>query len=180
MTTFFTSDHHFGHENVISHASRPFANVDEMDAEMIRRWNAVVGKHDHVWHLGDFCWRGKPDQYLNELNGHVHLIYGNHDARSVRKSDRWASSQPYAEIKVDETNLILFHYSMRVWSRCHHGSIHLYGHSHGNLPGDAQSCDVGVDCWDFRPVSLTLIKARLAESPPRQPVDHHGVTPESP
>jgi calcineurin-like phosphoesterase family protein len=68
---------------------------------------------------------------------------------------------------------------MRTWNKRHHGAIHLYGHSHGTLPGDAQSCDVGVDCWDFYPVSLAQIKARLAESPPIEPVDHHGTNPDA-
>lgn len=41
---FFTSDNHFGHEKVIQFDGRPFSSVEEMDTEMIRRWNAKVGK----------------------------------------------------------------------------------------------------------------------------------------
>jgi calcineurin-like phosphoesterase family protein len=108
--------------------------------------------------------------------GRIHLIWGNHDSNQVRNLPRWVSSQPYAEISVDGTNLVLFHYAMRVWNRSHHGALHLYGHSHNTLPGDSGSCDVGVDAWDFRPVSLIEIKEKLARSVPRQPVDHHGVT----
>ena len=54
----------------------------------------------------------------------------------------------------DGLQLVLCHYAMRVWRNSHHGAIHLYGHSHGNLIGDSQSCDVGVDCWRFSPVSI--------------------------
>lgn len=179
MTTFFTSDHHFGHANVIRQCSRPYDDVTAMDTDLIQRWNAVVGKNDIVWHLGDFCWINKPDLYLTALNGNIHLVHGNHDSNATRKSPLWASSQSYAEIKLDGTNLILLHYSMRVWNKHHHGAIHLYGHSHGSLPGDSQSCDVGVDAWDYRPVTLTQIKMRLAESPPRTPVDHHGAEPDA-
>ena len=46
----------------------------------------------------------------------------------------------------------------------HRGDIHLYGHSHGNLPGTAASTDVGVDCFDFAPVTLDRICERLAEN----------------
>ena len=56
---FFTSDTHFGHENVIRFDGRPFASVEEMDAELIRRWNAKVGKGDLV-----MCWEilsGRPE-----------------------------------------------------------------------------------------------------------------------
>ena len=54
---FFTADLHFGHENVIKLDGRPFANVEEMDEELIRRWNAKVGKGDLVYVLGDMIWQ---------------------------------------------------------------------------------------------------------------------------
>ncbi len=172
MATFFTSDTHFSHKNVISHSHRPFADVTEMDETMIERWNAVVKKHDQVWHLGDFCWHGATaaKALLDRLNGHIHLIWGNHDDNSTRNLTQWASSQPYAELNLDGVKLVLLHYGMRVWNRSNHGSIHLYGHSHGKLAGDSQCCDVGVDCWDFRPISLSQIRDRLATLPPRIPV----------
>ena len=50
---FFTGDLHFGHENVIAFDDRPFKSVEEMDAELIKRWNAKVGKDDFVYVLGD-------------------------------------------------------------------------------------------------------------------------------
>jgi calcineurin-like phosphoesterase family protein len=46
----------------------------------------------------------------------------------------------------------------------HHGDLHLYGHSHGSLPGTAARTDVGVDCFEFRPVTLDEIRVRLAEN----------------
>ncbi|WP_258934193.1 hypothetical protein [Nesterenkonia pannonica] len=52
MTTFFTSDHHFGHANIIRYCDRPFADVAEMDEAMIDRWNETVSPDDEVWVLG--------------------------------------------------------------------------------------------------------------------------------
>ena len=49
---FFTSDLHFGHENAIRFDNRPFKTVEEMDEELIRRWNAKVGKGDLVYVFG--------------------------------------------------------------------------------------------------------------------------------
>ena len=40
--TYFTSDQHFGHFNIIRLSHRPFATVEEMDDELLARWNAKV------------------------------------------------------------------------------------------------------------------------------------------
>lgn len=79
---FFTSDLHFGHENVLRFDSRPFATVEEMDSELIRRWNAKVGRGDLVYVLGDMIWKSRNDDapaLIRSLNGQIILIKGNHD-----------------------------------------------------------------------------------------------------
>ncbi|MGB8900560.1 MAG: hypothetical protein WCC90_15575 [Methylocella sp.] len=49
MSTYFTSDHHFGHAGALGLYRRPFASVAEMDRQMIDWWNSVVGPQDEVW-----------------------------------------------------------------------------------------------------------------------------------
>jgi calcineurin-like phosphoesterase family protein len=177
MTTWFTADPHLGHANIIKYAKRPFDGVQQMDSTIINLWNYRVSPGDTVYVLGDFAFAGH-DLYLGYLNGDKHLVLGNHDhSNRVKAATGWASISHYKEVRVEgeAVPVVCFHYSMRVWNRSHHGAIHLYGHSHGGLPGDSQSCDVGMDCWDFRPVSLSEIKVRLATLPKRggEP-DHHG------
>lgn len=80
MTTWFTSDEHYDHRNIIRFCDRPFGAVLEMQREMIARHNAVVGPDDEVWHLGDFSLNEKTvPQILCQLRGKHHLISGNHD-----------------------------------------------------------------------------------------------------
>ncbi len=173
MTIFFTADTHFAHKRIIELAKRPFTTVEEMDEVMIKRWNAVVTENDVVYHLGDFAWTDHTP-YLRQLNGQKHLILGNHDYDNrVDKAKGWHSVERYRELKIGDDNLVLFHYAMRVWNKSHHGSISLYGHSHGNLLGDDQSLDVGVDCWMFAPITLEQIKNRLSYQPKRFEPDHH-------
>src|SRR3972149_2927673 len=78
---FFTSDTHFNHANIIKYCGRPFGSVDEMNREMITRWNAVVDPEDTVYHLGDFA-LGKVSEWpaiFRQLNGSKKiLIRGNH------------------------------------------------------------------------------------------------------
>ena len=51
---YFTSDLHFGHDNMIRHTGRPFGNAEEMDRILIQKWNQTVSSRDEVYILGDF------------------------------------------------------------------------------------------------------------------------------
>lgn len=178
MATFFTADLHLGHARIIDYCGRPFRSVEQMDAMQIANWNSVVGPQDDVWVVGDFCWGSDAEIYLSRLQGRKHLVWGNHDPDTTTQAAGWESSQPYAEITLNKQKIVLFHYGLRVWNRSGHGALHFYGHSHGGLLGDSQSCDVGVDCFDYRPVDLAAIRRQLRRMPQRggEP-DHHGRTP---
>lgn len=145
-----------------------------MDEDLIARWNAVVGPEDVVYHLGDFayrCHQNRMREIFDRLNGQKSLVLGNHDKIGVVSQLKWADKPThYREVAVDGQRIILFHYGMRVWNAMHPrgdrpGSIQLYGHSHGRLQGTNRSLDVGVDCWDFYPVTLQQIRERMATLP---------------
>jgi calcineurin-like phosphoesterase family protein len=192
MTIFFTADTHFGHNNIVPLTNRPFMDPADavswreckavgetipsalkerleaagklMDNTMIANWNAVVKPKDEVWHLGDFHMskRLRAADYLRQLNGSKRLIRGNHDDMDSYICGLWHSSTQYAEIRVGNTKLVLFHYAMRVWSGSYRKkAIQLFGHSHGILPPLPGQCDVGVDCWNFTPVTLEQILERM-------------------
>ena len=55
----YTSDLHFGHENVIRFDDRPFSDIEEMDRTLIEMWNARVRDEDTVYIVGDVCFRSK-------------------------------------------------------------------------------------------------------------------------
>lgn len=164
--TFFTADHHFGHSGIIDMCQRPFFDVEDMDEGLIRRWNDRVRKGDIVYHLGDFT-MGAPAErgweIFGRLNGRKHLIIGNHDREKVRTLP-WASL-PRDRLLLrhpgEKLPLVLDHYAHRTWPGLHYGAIHLYGHSHGNLLGVGRSLDVGVDVWDFTPVTLAELRPTL-------------------
>jgi len=168
---FFTSDHHFGHKNIIRFCDRPFANVTEMDEELVQRWNALVGHDDTVYHLGDFTLGGRQAarRYLSRLRGVINFLVTpwHHDKRWLPKDDGlWSASAevvflPPLVVVQHDPPITLCHYPMAGWERSHYGAWHLHGHSHGRFPSVPRRLDVGVDAWDFYPVPLEEIERRL-------------------
>lgn len=169
MTIYLTADTHVGHTGILSSRMarpRPFASIAEHDEAIVERWNALVRPEDEVWHLGDFafdCSLEHARSVFDRLNGTKHLIIGNHERLGRRLP--WASQHDgIHQIAVDGRRLVLCHYAMRVWPGIWRGALHLYGHTHGSLPGTRRSADVGVDCWDLRPVALPEILDAMALS----------------
>ena len=149
MRYFFTADTHFGHDAIIKYCDRPFKHSNEMDRVLVDNWNAVVGKKDIVYHLGDFAF-GSSDyaaKMLNKLNGSIHLIEVNHDDKALSSiKSKFASYKQLSDIKIHGQKITLCHYPMLSWRSSFHGAWHLFGHVHGKLENPAPfSIDVGVD-----------------------------------
>lgn len=163
-TTYFSADLHLGHEGVIRMCGRPFADAAEMDEALVHAWNWRVRPGDTVWFLGDFALGLSPErcgELFARLNGIKHLVRGNHDKSRILDLP-WESQHDLLQVTVDGVRLVLCHYAMRSWPQVWRGAIHLYGHTHATLPPTTQSCDVGVDAWAYRPVTLAEIGGRLA------------------
>lgn len=167
MTVFFTSDTHFGHGGALGLFRRPFGSIAEMDAALISKWNAVVGPADEVWHLGDFAiGRSEAEmcRILATLAGRKHLLLGNNDGDAIRRLAGWSTVTAYTELKLEDAFLVLCHYPFRSWRGMTKGSINLHGHCHGKSKELPRQFDVGVDVWEFRPVTLARLLDRSLEA----------------
>ena len=153
------------------------ARVKQMNEEMLEAHNELVRPGDTVYHLGDFIYpKGRKadatkrvEWWVKQLHGHYHWVFGNHDYGPARRAEGFASKQYYKELRnigEGKDMFVLMHYAMRVWNKRHHGAIHLYGHSHGNLPQSPNSLswDVGVDCNDMVPVHIYEVLRRVKET----------------
>ena len=81
IKTYFTSDLHLGHANVLNFCDRPWDNLDDMHEGLIKRYNSCVRKNDVCYFLGDVG-MGNAEQLksiISRLNGKKILILGNHD-----------------------------------------------------------------------------------------------------
>lgn len=158
--TFFTSDTHFNHANVMKYCARPFASVEEMNRVMIERWNAVVGPEDTVYHLGDFA-LGKASEWpaiLRQLNGAKKiLIHGNHD-----RSPRHMLEGGFNEVheKLEWNGWMLQHHPIATNRKL------LCGHIHEKWTRIGWVINVGVDVWDFTPRTIEGIV--MAEESPKE------------
>lgn len=83
-TTWFSSDIHFGHDNVIGFCNRPFKDKEEMKEVIIANHNKLVKPEDLVVHVGDmfFCHSAEEmAETLKRMNGRKILVRGNHDQK---------------------------------------------------------------------------------------------------
>ena len=165
--TWFTSDTHFGHHNILKYTSGARGKtVEEMDERLVERWNSRVSIRDTVWHLGDVCF-GDPI-ILWRLNGKINLIIGNHDHKHLKFdcfSRRFDRIENYIELKtpLSNTKTVLCHYPFASWNKSYYGAPHLHGHCHGQMkeivPG---RIDVGVDTHpELAPYSIEELKQKL-------------------
>lgn len=141
---YYISDLHFYHKDLLTEMdNRPFQTVEEMHDFMIRAWNEKVNKRDEVFILGDisFGTAVETNEILDNLNGKLFLIRGNHDNRFLKKSEfrveRFEWVKDYYEGNDNKRKVILSHYPLL----CYNGQYRtneagvpktfmLYGHVH--------------------------------------------------
>jgi calcineurin-like phosphoesterase family protein len=132
---FLVSDTHFGHTGVCRFMRndgvtklRPWDNADEMDEEMVKRWNERVRPNDKVYHLGDVVINRKALSIMHRLNGDKVLIRGNHD---IFKDEDYR--QHFRELRAYHVmnGMILSHIPIHTESLGRFGT-NIHGHLHAN------------------------------------------------
>lgn len=190
---FFTSDEHYFHPNIIAYCRRPWGNFDrfnginreDMDEDMLRDYknelrsaalemnegmienhNSVVKQGDRVYHCGDFAISSFKDMesVFKRLNGQHFLIKGNHDSKDTYKLG-WQAVYDCKGIRIDGQYISMYHFPQRSWNHSYHGAWHVFGHVHGRCMPWGKSCDVGVDAWDYKPVSFEELKVFMENQP---------------
>jgi len=152
---FFTADTHFGHKNIINYARRPFKSVEEMDEVLIRNWNSVVNWNDKVVFVGDFCLKDF-EKYRSRLNGEIIFVFGNHDY------DLPVPRIIGLILEINGKHIYVTHYPDDLEKSFR---INLVGHVHNLWKFKQESgvflINVGVDVWNFKPVSFDTILEEL-------------------
>jgi calcineurin-like phosphoesterase family protein len=189
---FFISDTHFGHEKTCTTFKRndgsplrPFANAQEMDEEMVRRWNEVVRPDDKVYHLGDVVIGVKHLPTLARLNGNKRLVRGNHD---IFKTSQYLEYFKHIYgVRVLE-DMVLSHVPLHRESITQRWGTNVHGHLHANLVTmaspyserdedrnpDPLYCNVSVEQIDYRPIEFSELRTRIAQNKELYGEPQHG------
>jgi len=179
-SVFLVSDTHFGHKGVCHFTRndgvtklRPWDTPEEMDEEMVKRWNETVKPSDKVYHLGDVVINRRALPTLARLNGDKVLIRGNHDIfPDVEYRQYFRELRAYHVMN----GMILSHIPLHPESLGRFG-VNIHGHTHANRvmkPGSAigefatQDVDTRYHCvcveqTDFRPILFEDVIKRITE-----------------
>lgn len=112
MGIFFTGDTHFHHTNILKYCpsrQKKWTSIAYMNAGIVKNWNSVVLPKDTVYFLGDFAFADKNQvqDLLNQLNGKIILITGNHDRKPIR--DLFSDCYEQVVIKIGHHKIALVH-----------------------------------------------------------------------
>lgn len=175
MTTWITSDLHFGHANIMKFCpvsrARYKNDVDYMNEAMIQEWNATIAPEDTVYILGDvaFLPAAKAVAIMQRLNGTKILVEGNHDRKLLNDPvfrRCFAEVHQYLCITYEKTRIIMSHFPFLEWDQMHRGSLHFFGHLHGGKTNQEHyRCkDVGMDATGKIAISLEEAIAAIANN----------------
>lgn len=173
--TWVTSDTHFGHEKITTVFKRddgtpvrPFSSVEEMDEELVRRWNERVRPNDKVYHLGDVAIKKRNLETLRRLNGKKKLVMANHDifhvdvyrqyfydVCSIRKLDGFALT--HIPIHPDS----LGRYGVNVHGHLHEKEVMRLSQHGKTLEIDPRYLCVSVEHTDYAPIDLEEVRKRI-------------------
>jgi calcineurin-like phosphoesterase family protein len=203
-TLYFTSDLHFNHRSILKYTDRgqdlselvgsveeehmsPQEAMRHHNEWIINTLNRRVTNTDHLYILGDVAFGSQWEAaaMLDTMNGHKHLVLGNHDSAMIdfyKSSGLFESVTMYAEVVFNKKRIILFHYPIAEWNSGHHSSWHLHGHTHANFDyakadlANKRILDVGWDnskkvLGSYGPFSFEQVEKYMEG---RVSIEHHG------
>lgn len=164
--TWFCSDHHLGHANIIKFLNkdgqriRPFDSVQEHDETIIERHNSLVRPEDRVYFMGDVSMKRKDIELVRRMNGRKKLIKGNHDIFKLK------DYVPYFEDILSyrvypEHGIIFSHIPVHKQQLLHRFKFNGHGHLHQNLIEDDQYINLCLEHTNFYPVDMEEILERI-------------------
>lgn len=166
--TFFASDHHLGHKNIITfldkngNRMRPFSSIEEHDETIINNHNKIVSDADRVYFMGDVAINRKYLPLIARMNGRKILLVGNHDIFKV--SDYIPYFEDIKSYRIyPNLKLIISHIPVHTSQLDHRFKFNVHGHTHSNLIDDLRYINLCMEHTNFSPVSLDDLISKIEE-----------------
>lgn len=166
---YLISDLHLDHDNIIDYCDRPFGSVEEMNERLVEYWNDTIDPGDEVLYGGDLTIRTSTAallDWLDELNGEVVFLLGNHDGTVLEGLDRVQFVEGF-QFKQRGVSFHAVHdpedgpSNPKGWL--------LHGHHHYNWPNqfpfvdyDTRRVNFSVELLDYRPLATDRLVDYLA------------------
>jgi len=169
---YWTADEHYGHDEIITYCNRPYRNNQVMTRDIIKRHNEIVTEEDTVYHVGDYAFAG-PDRaayvesLMRRMNGKHILILGNHDRINPFKFVDVGFQSVHTSLMIEhEGYMFVMAHDPAIWNCVANMNplpIFIHGHVHNVYKSivEKRMINVGVDVWDFYPVSFEQILEAL-------------------
>jgi len=164
--TFFISDTHFGHANILNFKRpdgkplREFNSIEEHDETIINNWNRTVSDKDRVYHMGDVTLGRRHLSILSRLKGRKKLIRGNHDVFKLK--DYTPYFEDIVSYRIYPTQGLIFsHIPVYEDQLDHRFKFNCHGHTHGNSVLDPRYINLCVEWTNYTPVSFDEVLDKI-------------------
>jgi calcineurin-like phosphoesterase family protein len=158
----FTADWHLWHENMLHLCNRPFNKCNQLHRKLLYNHNAVINPDDTLYIVGDVYWKDNINELrriIENYNGQKVLILGNHDRLKPFDYLDAGFFQVATCLQVEE--FMLVHDPAEAC--CYPNMPYICGHVHTLFKKQRNALNVGVDIWDYKPVSIEQARNCFSE-----------------
>lgn len=172
QNTFFVSDTHFQHKNIVKFKQRdanhktletdlrPWDDVDAHDEALIENWNKVVKPGDKVYHLGDMVIPNRGLAQFLRLNGSITVIMGNHEEAPARKLLEYVPNLRGSK-EFYNRGWICTHIPIHDSQVDERWKLNIHGHLHDAVVNDPRYLCVSMEHIAFTPLHIDDIEVRV-------------------
>lgn len=178
---FVTSDLHLDHKKAIVLNNRPFESLEQQRVVFLQQVKELP-ENAILYILGDMFTKNNTKchednfiyctlEMIRVIHPTVELVFilGNHDKYLRPLYQCFGKVYDMLYLRFKNQRIVMSHYPMMEWDRGQYGTLHFFGHCHGNMEHPGKALDVGWDAHQCQIRSIDALVERLSFKPIFQP-----------
>lgn len=161
--TYYSSDWHFSHTDIINFERTQFSCIEDHDkylVDTINKWADTWAPGSTLWFLGDF---GNPEFLwvfdLLKIRGmKINFLFGNHDRAENFQDLKYYVDNIYQYPIYLSQKLVVSHYPVAIYK----DQINICGHLHGAKLADDNHIIASVHVANYQPISQKYLEAKFS------------------